>query len=185
VQECRRSFERRGQALDYSTLTKLASDAEPFRSLVDPNDLSFLSPGDMATALQDYCRSRKQPVPDTEGRLIRCALESLALKYRQVLRGIESLTGEKVEVLHVVGGGSKNDLLNQFTADACGIPVIAGPTEGTALGNVLLQARAAGEIGTLADLRTVVRESSELKTFEPRNVAAWDDAYSRFEKFAG
>lgn len=182
VQECRRSFERRGNALDYSTLTKLASDAAPFRSLVDPNDLTFLSPGDMATALQDYCRSRKQPAPESEGQLIRCALESLALKYRQVLRGIESLTGEKVEVLHVVGGGSKNDLLNQFTADACGIPVIAGPTEGTALGNVLLQARAAGEIGTLAELRTVVRESSELKTFEPKNVAAWDEAYSKFEK---
>jgi rhamnulokinase len=182
VQECRRSFERRGNALDYSTLTKLASDAAPFRSLVDPNDLTFLSPGDMATALQDYCRSRKQPAPESEGQLIRCALESLALKYRQVLRGIEALTGEKVEVLHVVGGGSKNDLLNQFTADACGIPVIAGPTEGTALGNVLLQARAAGEIGTLAELRTVVRESSELKTFEPKNVAAWDEAYSKFEK---
>jgi rhamnulokinase len=182
VQECRRSFERRGNALDYSTLTKLASDAASFRSLVDPNDLTFLSPGDMATALQDYCRSRKQPAPESEGQLIRCALESLALKYRQVLRGIESLTGEKVEVLHVVGGGSKNDLLNQFTADACGIPVIAGPTEGTALGNVLLQARAAGEIGTLAELRTVVRESSELKTFEPKNVAAWDEAYSKFEK---
>lgn len=182
VQECRRSFERRGNALDYSTLTKLASDAAPFRSLVDPNDSTFLSPGDMATALQDYCRSRRQPVPESEGQLIRCALESLALKYRQVLRGIESLTGEKVEVLHVVGGGSKNDLLNQFTADACGIPVIAGPTEGTALGNVLLQARAAGEIGTLADLRTVVRESSELKTFEPKNAVAWDEAFSRFEK---
>jgi rhamnulokinase len=138
----------------------------------------------MATALQDYCRSRNQPVPDSEGRLIRCALESLALKYRQVLRGIESLTGERVEVLHVVGGGSKNDLLNQFTADACGIPVIAGPTEGTALGNVLLQARAAGEIGTLSELRTVVRESSELKTFEPKNVARWDEAFSRFEKLS-
>jgi rhamnulokinase len=182
VQECRRSFERRGKSLDYSVLTQLASEAEPFRSLVDPNDPAFLSPGDMATALQDFCRARQQPVPDSEGRLVRCALESLALKYRQVLRGIESLTGEKVEVLHVVGGGSKNDLLNQFTADACGIPVIAGPTEATALGNVLLQARAAGEIGTLSDLRTVVRESSELKTFAPKNVAAWDEAYARFER---
>ncbi len=182
VQECRRSFERRGQPLDYGVLVQLASETEPFRSLVDPNDSTFLSPGDMATALQDFCRSRKQPVPDSEGRLIRCALESLALKYREVLRGIESLTGEKVEVLHVVGGGSKNDLLNQFTADACGIPVIAGPTEGTALGNVLLQARAAGEIGTLAELRAVVKESSELKTFEPKNTAAWDEAAARFER---
>jgi rhamnulokinase len=180
VQECRRSFERRGQSFDYGTLTQLAAEADPFRSLIDPNDATFLSPEDMTTAMQDFCRSTRQPVPDTEGRLIRCALESLALKYRQVLRGIESLTNERVEVLHVVGGGSKNDLLNQFTADACGIPVIAGPTEGTALGNVLLQARTAGEIGTLSELRAVVKDSSELKTFEPMNVARWDEAAAKF-----
>jgi rhamnulokinase len=180
VQECRRSFERRGKALDYAALTHLAAQAEPFRSIVDPNDSSFLSPEDMATALQDYCRSHGQPVPDTEGRLIRCALESLALKYRNVLEGIESLTREKVEVLHVVGGGSKNELLNQFTSDACGIPVITGPTEATALGNVLLQARAQGDIGSLADLRAIVRESSELRTYQPMNGDAWKRAYSKF-----
>jgi len=184
VQETRRSFERRGKNLDYATLTHLAADAEPFRSLVDPNDPTFLSPGDMATAIQDFCRTRNQPVPDTEGRLIRCALESLALKYRQVLAGIESLTGETVEVIHVVGGGSKNELLNQFTADACGIPVITGPTEATALGNVLLQARAAGDVATLSDLRTIVRESSEMQTYSPTNRAAWDAAFSRFLEFA-
>jgi rhamnulokinase len=138
----------------------------------------------MATAIQDYCRSSGQPVPDDEGRLIRCALESLALKYRHVLEGIESLTGEKVEAIHVVGGGSKNELLNQFTADACGIPVIAGPTEATALGNVLLQARAAGDIATLVDLRNVVRESSELRTFTPMNTAAWQGAYAKFREIA-
>jgi rhamnulokinase len=184
VQECRRTFERRGRSLDYEETTRLAAAAAPFRSLVDPNDSVFLSPEDMVVAIQDWCRGHGQPAPETEGQLIRCALESLALKYRQVLRGIEALTGERVEVLHVVGGGSKNELLNQFTADACGIPVIAGPTEATALGNVLLQARAAGEIGTLVDLRDVVRRSSELRTFEPQRRSDWDAAYERFRNFA-
>src|SRR5690606_10316579 len=134
------------------------------------------------TALQDYCRKTNQPVPDTEGQLVRCSLESLALKYRRILEGIEGLTGERIAVIHVVGGGSKNELLNQFTANACGRPVIAGPTEATALGNVLLQARAAGDIGTLADLREVVRNSSDMRTFEPTATADWDAANERFGK---
>lgn len=180
VQECRRSFERRGAALDYARITQLAAEAEPFRSLVDPNDGTFLNPPDMAYALQEFCRRTGQPVPETEGQLIRCALESLSLKYRQVLEGIESLTGERTEVIHVVGGGSKNELLNQMTADACGRPVVAGPTEATALGNVLIQARAAGDVGTLADIRSVVRASSELRTLEPGAGEGWNVAWERF-----
>jgi rhamnulokinase len=180
VQECRRSFERKGQALDYATLVQKASAATPFRSIVDCNDTVFLNPPDMATALQDWCRKSGQAVPESEGELIRCALESLAMKYRQVLEGIESLTGVKIEVIHVVGGGGKNELLNQFTADACNRPVIAGPVEGTALGNVLIQARAAGDVGSLSDIRAVVRASSELKTFLPRDKDAWQSAYERY-----
>ncbi len=185
VQECRRSFERQGNAFDYAQLTHLATQAEPFRSLVDPNDAAFLSPADMAQALQDKCRATGQPVPETEGQLIRCALESLALKYRQVLEGIEKLTGERVEVIHVVGGGSKNALLNRFTASASGRAVVAGPTEATALGNVLIQARASGDIGTLAEIRNVVRASSELVRFEPEGTGAWDGAYERFRRLVG
>jgi len=180
VQECRRSFERAGRSYDYSELARIAAEAEPFTALIDPNDPVFLSPPDMVEAIQEWCRSHNQPVPESDGALVRCALESLALKYREVLGGIERLTGEKVEVLHVVGGGSKNALLNQLTANACGIPVIAGPTEATALGNVLVQARAAGEIGTLADIRGVVQNSTELETFEPAEKAAWNDAWERF-----
>lgn len=183
VQECRRSFEREGNSFDYTQLTHLATQAEPFQSLVDPNDPVFLSPDDMAASIRQWCERNAQVVPQTEGEIIRCALESLALKYRQVLRGIESLTGEKVEAIHIVGGGCKNALLNQFTANACGVPVIAGPTEATALGNVLIQARAAGDIGTLSDIRAVVRASSELQRFEPHDIAAWDAAYERFVKF--
>lgn len=180
VQESRRSFERAGRVYDYSELTQLAEAAEPFRSLVTPNDDRFLSPVDMAAEIRDWCAETSQPIPETDGQCIRCALESLALKYRQVLEGIEALTGEKIEVIHVVGGGSRNDLLNQFTASACGRPVIAGPTEATALGNVLVQARSAGDIGTLSEIREVVRVSSDLRRFDPVDSAAWNAAYERF-----
>ncbi|MFO1092163.1 MAG: FGGY-family carbohydrate kinase [Planctomycetaceae bacterium] len=163
---------------------EVAQAAAPFRSLVNPDDPSFLSPPDMTEALQDYCRSHGEPVPDSAGQLVRCALESLALKYRHVLEGIESLTGERVAAIHVVGGGSKNELLNQFTANACGRPVIAGPTEATALGNLLLQARTAGDVGTLGEIRAIVRASCEMRTYEPLQTPAWDEAYTRFLKLA-
>jgi rhamnulokinase len=181
VQQCRRSFERSGNDFDYTQLTHLATQAEPFRSFVHPNDSVFLNPDDMVTAIRDWCRDHGQPVPETEGQIIRCALESLALKYREVLQGIEKLTGERIEVIHIVGGGCKNALLNQFTADACGIPVVAGPIEATALGNVLIQARATGEIGSLEEIRQVVKASSELEIFTPNPSTAWENAFERYQ----
>ncbi|MGE0377124.1 MAG: rhamnulokinase family protein [Planctomycetaceae bacterium] len=185
VQECRRSFERAGRTYDYATLTKAAAAAEPFRSLVDPDHESFLTPDDMAEALRRRCQATGEPVPETDGQLIRCALESLALKYRRVLEGIERLTGERVETIHVVGGGSKNELLNRFTAGACDRRVIAGPAEATALGNVLVQARTAGDIGTLAEIRDVVRASSDLTTYTPSNASHWVAAYTRMQRLIG
>ncbi len=184
VQQSKRSFEKQGRAYDYSELARLAGEADPFRSLVDPNDSVFLNPDDMAQAIQDWCQQSDQPVPETDGQIIRCALESLALKYRQVLEGIESLTGETVEVIHVVGGGCQNTLLNQFTANACGKPVVAGPIEATALGNVLIQARAAGDVGTLSEIRSIVRNSNELERAEPADSEEWNAAYQRFLKLA-
>lgn len=186
VQECRRSFERQarseefGTSIEYGRLTRLAEQAEPFRSLVDPDDPRFLSPDDMPTAIQQWCRETDQPIPETEGQLVRCALESLALKYRTVLGWLEELTGTQTEVIHIVGGGTQNELLNQFTANACGRPVVTGPIEATALGNVLVQARTSGEIGSLSEIRDIVRASSVLKRYEPENQAAWRDAYQRF-----
>jgi rhamnulokinase len=180
VQECKRAFERRGKTYDYSELPRLASQARPLRSLVNPDDRAFLNPDDMASAIQKWCSDYGEPVPQTEGELIRCALESLALKYRMVLAWLEELTGTRIEVVHIVGGGSQNEALNQLTADACGRPVVAGPVEATVLGNVLVQARSAGELESLADLRQVVRESAALKTYEPSATAAWNDVYSRF-----
>lgn len=185
VQECRRSFEKKGQPLDYARLTHLAEEATGFRAFVDPDDGSFLAPADMPAAIQEWCRKSGQTAPEDEGSLVRCCLESLALKYRVVLQRLEQLTGTKIEVIHIVGGGSQNDILNQFTANATGRPVIAGPVESTALGNVLVQARSAGEIGSLAEIRDVVRRSYGLKTFEPADRAAWEDAYARFARLCG
>lgn len=180
VQECRRGFERAGMQLDYRSLMQLAEAATPFRSLVDPDDPGFLAPPCMPTALRQWCERTMQPIPDSPGALIRCSLESLALKYRLVLSWLEELTGESIEVIHIVGGGSQNELLNQFTANATGKLVLAGPTEATALGNILLQARTAGELRTLAEIREVVRRSYPLKSYEPRDQEMWQAAFSRF-----
>lgn len=185
VQGCKRAFESRGKNFDYSELTYAAEQAEPFRSIVDPNDHLFLHPDDMTDAIARWCQQTDQPIPSTEGEFVRCALESLALKYRHVLRSIEKLTGEKVEAIHIVGGGSNSDLLNQFTADACGVQVITGPVEATVMGNLLIQARTAGQIESLSDLRGVVRNSTESRHFDPSDQDAWNAAYARFLKLAG
>lgn len=180
VQECRRSLERHGGSYDYGTLAQMAADAPAFRAFVNPDDRDFLSPGDMPAAIRGWCQKTGQEVPDSEGQLVRCALESLALKYRMVLGWLEELTGQRIEVIHIVGGGTQNELLNQFTANACGRPVITGPIEATALGNVLVQARTSGDIGSLSEIRSVVRNSSAMKRYEPENETAWQAAYGRF-----
>ena len=180
VQECRKSFERSGSAYDYGLLAQVARDARPFRAFVDPDSPAFLAPHDMPEAIRDWCRSTNQEIPDTDGGLIRCALESLALKYRMVLGWLEELSGEKTEVIHIVGGGTQNELLNQFTANATGRPVITGPVEATALGNILVQARTSGSVGSLEQIRSIVRASSTMQRYEPQNTAQWNEAYGRF-----
>ena len=182
VQQCRVAFEQRGVQLDYAELTRRAAAAPAFRSLVNPDRPEFLRPDDMTAAIAAECRRTGQPVPEDEGQFIRCALESLALKYRMVLEWMQELTGVRVKVLHVVGGGSRNALLNQFTADACGIPVMAGPVEATALGNVLVQAMAAGDLGSLQDIREVVRHSESISEFVPARNSGWDEAWQRFQQ---
>ncbi len=177
VQQCKRSFDAAGKKYDYSQLAALAAKARPLRSIVNVNAPRFLNPLDMPREIQGFCRETKQPVPRTEGELIRCAYESLALKYRETLASIEELTGEESEVIHIVGGGSQSKILNQFTADACDRPVVAGPVEATAMGNLLTQARADGEIGSLAEMREVVRASSTVQRYEP---SAWKEAAERF-----
>lgn len=182
VQECRRAFERQGRPSPYAELAQKASAAQPFRTLIDPDAPAFLGPADMPAEIRRWCESHGQPQPETDGQFIRACLESLALKYRVVLGWLEELSGEKVEVLHIVGGGTQNELLNQFTANAVGRPVITGPVEATALGNVLIQARAAGAVKTLSDMRSVVRASHAVKQYDPQDTAAWEAAYGRFRE---
>src|SRR5262249_2753095 len=139
VQECRRTWERAGHVYSYDELARLASAAPPFVSLVDPDDASFILPASMPAALGEFFRRTGQPIPVEPGPVIRCALESLALRYRWVLEKLEALLGRRLDTIHVVGGGCQNELLCQLTADACNRPVLAGPVEATAIGNVLVQ----------------------------------------------
>ncbi len=185
VQRCKVSFAARGKDIEYSELISLATKAPAFRSLIDPDNSIFLGPPDMATAIASECERTGQPVPEDEGQFVRCALESLALKYRMVLGWLEELTGVPVEVIHIVGGGTQNQLLNQFTADACGRPVVSGPIEATALGNVLLQARAAGDLSSLSEIREVVRSSETIGEYTPTDSTQWDDAWERFQVLCG
>jgi len=180
VQECRRAWQRAGRDYSYEDLARLAAVAPPFVSLVDPDDSSFILPPNMPAALSDFCRRTGQPVPMEPGPVVRCALESLALRYRWVLEKLETLLGHRLDTIHVVGGGSQNELLCQLTADACDRPVLAGPVEATAIGNVLVQAIGIGMLGSLADSREVVRCSFEMRTYTPQYPADWQGPYERF-----
>jgi rhamnulokinase len=180
VQECRRVWSDAGQEYSYSELTRLAEDAPAFRSLVDPNSGIFLSPGEMPGRIRKYCLERGQPAPETIGEFVRCALESLALAYRKAIDQLEQALGYSLEAVHIVGGGSQNRLLNQFTANATGKPVIAGPVEATAIGNLLVQAMAMGRLSSLAEARQLVRRSFTLEIFEPGRQDAWSEAYARW-----
>lgn len=180
VQECRREWAQAGEELSWDDLTRMAAEAEPFGGLVDPDDSRFLPPGDMPKRIQSYCAETGQPVPQSKGAIVRCTLESLALKYRWVLERLEEMLGRELPIIHIIGGGSKNWLLNQLTADATGRPVVAGPDEATSIGNILMQALALRHIASLEEGRELVRRSFEMTTYEPRDPARWDEAYARF-----
>ena len=187
VQECRRTWALQGQDYSYDELTRLAEAAAPLRSLVDPDASDFLKPGDMPARMRAFCTRTGQPAPESHGALergalVRIALESLALKYRWVLEKLEVLLGRRMEVIHIVGGGTKNRLLNQLTANATGRPVITGPVEATAIGNLLMQAIALGEIASADEAREIVCRSFDVETFEPAHDGDWDAAYERLLK---
>jgi rhamnulokinase len=180
VQECRRVWEREGKSYGYDELARLAAAAPRFVSIVDPDDASFILPQSMPAALADFCRRTGQPAPTEPGAVVRCALESLALRYRWVLERLETLLGRRLDTVHVVGGGSQNELLCQLTADACNRPVLAGPVEATAIGNVLVQAIGIGLIGSLVEGREVVRRSFDMRGYEPHKPEEWGGPYERF-----
>ncbi len=179
VQECRRAWGRNGRLDAWDDLTRLATGAAACRSLIDVDDPLFAPPGDMPARIQDYCRRTGQPVPESKGEIVRCALDSLALKYRAVLEEIESVLGRRLDPLHIVGGGARNELLCQLAADATGREVVAGPVEATTAGSVIMQAVATGHLQSLAEARELVRRSFDVASYEPRAGGALDDAHGR------
>lgn len=180
LQECKRAWDQGGEPLDFEALVRLADGARPFAALIDPDDDLFYEPGDMPERVREYCRRTAQAPPDSKGAVVRCILESLALKYRLVLTDLEALTGHRLDVVHIIGGGSQNELLNRFTAEATSRPVLAGPVEATAIGNILIQLRTIGELGDLGEARALVRESFTVREYLPGEPDPWDQAYSRF-----
>jgi rhamnulokinase len=182
VQECRREWSRPGEPLSFDEMSGLATESEPFLSIIDPDFEGFLHPDDMPSRIQKYCADTDQAVPQKKGQIVRIALEGIALKYRLVLERLEELTGKHLDPIHIIGGGTKNRLLNQFAADATGRTVVAGPVEATAIGNILMQAIGLKHLGSLAEARSVVRTSFTPEVYEPRKSAGWDEAYAKLKK---
>ncbi|HIS03537.1 MAG TPA: rhamnulokinase [Candidatus Pullichristensenella avicola] len=186
VQECKREWDRRADAVSFSQIVEMAEKAEPFIAFLDVDDPCFLAPNDMPARIQAYCRRTGQRAPQSRGEIARVIYESLALKYRWAIERLENdMLKKRVNVLHIVGGGSKNEMLNQFTADAIERPVIAGPDEGTVIGNLLVQAMGVGAIADVRQLRRVVENSFPTRRFEPQNAAAWDAAYAKYLQTVG
>jgi rhamnulokinase len=184
LQCCRRAWIAAGREYDYAQLTEEAAKAPAFRSLVNPDSGLFLSPADMPAAIDDFCRKTDQPSPDSPGAYTRAILESLALKYRVILRDMATVTGRLTGRIRVIGGGSKSRLLNQFTADATGVPVLAGPTEAAVLGNIGVQMLATGAAASLEQMRATIESSFPVDAYNPRETAAWNHAAVRFEQYS-
>lgn len=169
----------------HTDLINAAMQKQPFLSIINPDDEIFANPPSMVEAIQTYCRETGQHVPEGYAEICRCIFESLALRYRQVFSYLREMAPFTIDVLHIIGGGSLNAYLNQFTANSLGIKVLAGPQEGTALGNIMLQAKAAGEVGDIWEMRHIIANSIELKTFEPKEKDAWDNAYEKYLHILG
>jgi len=184
VQECRRIWAGKGQDYSFAELAEAAEKETPHRSIIYPESDCFTSPADMVRAIRDFCRNAGEPEPETPGQVVRCILESLALDSEWTLRRLAGYAGVQLERIHIIGGGSRNRLLCQMIADACGTPVTAGPVEATAIGNILLQAKATGALDSLADIPGIVRDSFEVEEFRASEPASCEDARGRFAGLA-
>jgi len=182
LQECRRIWNMAGKNLDWEDMNKMSAAAKPHVSFVNPDASEFAAPTNMPEAIRDYCKRTGQTVPEDDGAVLRCVLDSLAMRFRQVLGMCEEINGQRIETVHIVGGGVQNRQLCQLAADACGRRVLAGPIEATAIGNVMVQAVADGAVADLTEAREVVARSFEMDEYEPQETAAWDNAYAAFEK---
>jgi len=182
IQECRRMWSLAGKDYTWEQLVLLAEKAPPLVSLVNPDAAIFTAPKDMPGAIAEYCKITTQPGPESEGAFVRCCLESLALRYRSVLNMVETLTGSTIETIHIMGGGVQNTALCQMAADACRRRVVAGPVEATAIGNLMMQVIASGEVANIAEARQIIRNSFPVQEYTPDNPEPYDEAYERFER---
>ena len=182
IQECRREWQKAGMNYSWDEIVAEADRAEPFRSLIDPDYGDFYAGGRMVEKIQEFCRRTRQPIPQTVGQIARCIYESLALKYRWALERLEEIKGQRIGTLNIVGGGCKNRLLNQFVANAINRPVIAGPVEGAAIGNLLVQAMALGDIRSMEELRSIVRHSESVEEYRPNHAVQWEKSSAFLQK---
>jgi rhamnulokinase len=182
VQQCRAAWQREGREYDWSQLTGMAQGAKPLVALIDPDDPRFVAPENMPAAIREFCQETGQVAPETDGAVVRCALESLALRYRMVILWLEQLNGGPLETIHIVGGGTQNRLLCQMAADACDRRVVTGPIEATAIGNVMMQALSNGDVASIVEAREVIRNSFAVDEYVPTAPEPWHAAFDRFAR---
>lgn len=182
LEQCRKEWARDGKEYSYPEIVEMSSSAEPFARFINPDDATFANPSSMLKAIEEFCLRTGQTPPQSDAEVIRTIFESLALRYREVLEMLEGMAPFAIDVLHIIGGGSKNRLLNQYTANAIGKRVLAGPSEATAIGNVMMQAIGAGAIGSLSEARQIIRSSVQTEEFLPQDSQAWDNAYQTFKR---
>ena len=184
LERCRKEW---GDAApkDYGILISEAMKVTPFQSLINPDDKAFANPANMQQAIQEYCKNSSQHVPEGYAEICRCIFDSLALRYRQVFGYLKEMASFPIDTLHIIGGGSKNEYLDQFTANSTGVTVLAGPQECTALGNIMIQAKAAGTVKDIFDMRRMIANSVEMKRFEPQNSEEWTAAYDKYLAVTG
>ena len=180
LEQCRKEWTLSGKDYSYPEIVEMAMSATPFKSFIQPDDPSFANPPSMLEAIDAFCERTGQEKPENDAQVIRLIFESLALRYRQVLEDLDRIATHPIERLHIIGGGSKNRLLNQLTANAIGRKVVAGPSEATAIGNVMIQAMAAGVVSSLQEMRSIIHASVETEEFAPELVAEWEEAYQKF-----
>ena len=185
-ERCRKEWKEESptdtEALSHGKLQSDAMNEEAFRSLINPDAPEFANPVSMVEAIKEYCQRHNEPVPDSRARICRCIFDSLALRYGECFRSLSNFAPFKLETLHIIGGGSLNRYLNQMTANACGVTVLAGPQEATAIGNIMLQAKANGVVNSIKDMRKMIAESIQLECFEPQNTDVWARAYERYKE---
>ena len=185
IQESRRQWQREGEDLSFNDMEKAALSSKPFQSFIDPTSEVFMTPGNMPRRIKEFCEKTGQHVPESMGEVVRCIYESLALKYKETFQNIEDVVGKKYGILHIVGGGTKDGLLSQFSANACGVPVVCGPIEATAMGNIAVNLMGSGDLKDIWEARNVISSSFEPKNYSPTDTDAWEKAFGEFSKVQG